>query len=109
MALFGQLYLNGGTWQGKRILSEEWIAKSTTSYSISNPYMNFGYGYLWNVINPTEERSGKSFYHTGLGVHMLGVYPSSDFVFVHRVQTEHDYDFNQQQLYKIIGATFAAR
>ena len=41
----GQLILNGGTWQGRQIISEEWIAKSTT------PQINgegiFFYGYLW--------------------------------------------------------------
>ena len=39
---------------------------------------------------------------------MLGVYPASDLVFVHRVQTEQAYTFNQQDLYKIIGRTFDA-
>jgi CubicO group peptidase (beta-lactamase class C family) len=45
LAKIGQLILNGGTWQGRQIISEEWIAKSTT------PQINgegiFFYGYLW--------------------------------------------------------------
>ena len=29
MARFGQLYLNNGFWNGKQIISQDWIAKST--------------------------------------------------------------------------------
>ena len=109
MALYGQLYENGGMWNGKRLLSEDWIEQSTTSYSVTNAYMDFGYGMLWNVINPNEERESKSFYHTGVGIHMLAVYPAADFVFVHRVATEHDAPFDQQNLYRIIGGIWGAR
>ncbi|CUA83159.1 serine hydrolase [Pseudidiomarina woesei] len=108
MALFGQLYENYGVWNGKRILSRDWIEQSTTSYSVTNRYMDFGYGMLWNVINPNDERPNRAFYHTGVGIHMLGVYPSSDLVFVHRVQTETEYEFDQQNLYKIISQVFGA-
>ena len=41
-ARFGLLYLNNGLWNGKRIISEEWIKKSVTSSS-TNPE----YGYMW--------------------------------------------------------------
>ncbi|CAB0149714.1 hypothetical protein PSI9734_00287 [Pseudidiomarina piscicola] len=108
MALYGQLFENFGVWNGQRILSREWIEQSTTSYSVTNPYMDFGYGMLWNVINPNEKRPNHAFFHTGIGVHMLGVYPSSDLVFVHRVHTETDYEFDQNNLYSIIGRVFNA-
>lgn len=83
-------------WNGKRLLSEDWIEQSTTSYSVTNAYMDFGYGMLWNDINPNEERES-------------AVYPAADFVFVHRVATEHDAPFDQQNLYRIIGSLWAAR
>ena len=108
MALFGQLYKNNGIWNNQQILTKEWIEKSTTSYSVSNSYMDFGYGLLWNVINANERRPNKAFFHTGTGVHMLGVYPASDLVFVHRVQTETDYQFEENNLYKTISLVFAA-
>jgi CubicO group peptidase (beta-lactamase class C family) len=50
MAKFGQLFLDGGMWDGQRIVSEEWVEKST------QPWYEFGgtwwggsdaYGYLW--------------------------------------------------------------
>ena len=40
MARFGQLYLNNGFWNGKQIISQDWIAKSTA------PNLNH-YGYMW--------------------------------------------------------------
>ncbi|WP_198677636.1 acyl-CoA thioester hydrolase/BAAT C-terminal domain-containing protein [Pseudidiomarina homiensis] len=109
MALYGQLYANNGEWQGQQLVSADWIEQSTTSYSVTNSYMDFGYGMLWNVINPNEERATTSFYHTGVGIHMLGVYPASDLVFVHRVATESDYNFDQQNLYRIIGSIWSSR
>jgi hypothetical protein len=48
----GQLYLNGGVWQGKRILSDEWV-KAATSKQINNDRElnadnRVGYGYqIW--------------------------------------------------------------
>lgn len=49
VARFGQLYLQKGTWQGKQILSEDWVMEATTS-QISNgddPQRDWtqGYGY----------------------------------------------------------------
>ena len=41
-ARFGLLYLNKGKWNGKRIISEEWIKKSITP-SKTNPE----YGFMW--------------------------------------------------------------
>jgi CubicO group peptidase (beta-lactamase class C family) len=45
LAKLGQLVLNRGTWQGKQIISAEWITESTS------PQINgesiFFYGYLW--------------------------------------------------------------
>lgn len=54
MAKFGQLVLNGGTWNGDRIVSEGWISESIiprTDISFSNPdewdWQVEGYGYQW--------------------------------------------------------------
>jgi CubicO group peptidase (beta-lactamase class C family) len=109
MALYGTLYLNNGKWDGEQIIPEDWIEASTRSYSVTNEYMDFGYGMLWNVINPNMERTSKSFFHTGTGIHMLAVYPASKFVLVHRVNTEEEYNFPQEDLYKVISLVFAAQ
>ncbi|MTI33112.1 serine hydrolase domain-containing protein [Xanthovirga aplysinae] len=109
MALFGQLYLNKGKWNGKQIIPESWIERSTTPYSVTNPDYGIAYGMLWNVLMKTENRKSRSFFHTGTGIHMLGVYPSSKLVLVHRVDTEKEYSFNQGDFYKMIDLVFGAR
>ena len=109
LALYGQLYLNDGIWQGEQIVPESWIDVSTRAYSVTNPSIGIGYGMLWFVLMETDERSSTSFYHTGTGVHMLGVYPSSKLVFVHRVDTEKGSRFRQEDLYRIISMVFGAR
>lgn len=46
MAKLGQLYLNSGLWNEKRIVSAEWVSKSTKEHSRWEK-MNLSYGYLW--------------------------------------------------------------
>ena len=48
-AKLGQLVLDGGRWQGRRIVSESWIAemqKKRFDISGTNPFAS-GYGYFW--------------------------------------------------------------
>lgn len=44
MAKFGQLYLNGGKFDGKQIISNEWVKQSLAKHSVVN---DTDYGYLW--------------------------------------------------------------
>ncbi|MBO6584866.1 MAG: serine hydrolase [Gracilimonas sp.] len=109
LAKYGVLYMNEGRWNGKQIVPESWVEASTTSYSLTNRYVNIGYGMLWSVLIPNEQRKTKSFYHTGAGAHMLGVYPGSKLVMVHRVDTEGENEFKQERLYEIISLIFASQ
>jgi CubicO group peptidase (beta-lactamase class C family) len=50
IARFGQMYLQKGTWDGRRIVTEQWIAEATSSHSDNsntqtNPDWTVGYGY----------------------------------------------------------------
>ncbi len=48
MLKFGQLYLNKGKWENKRILSKKWIKRSFKNYlNLENTTDKNGYGYLW--------------------------------------------------------------
>ena len=49
MLKYGQMYLDGGRWQGRRILSESWVAESFGKYGRLEPVERNGnwYGYLW--------------------------------------------------------------
>lgn len=48
MAKIGQLFLNGGVWNGKRIVSEAWVTESTSEQSRWKQ-LDLPYGYLWWV------------------------------------------------------------
>ena len=109
LALYGQLYLNEGSWNGKQLVPKEWITFSTQPINITYKPAGLAYGILWGVLMKTKNRSSKSFYHTGTGVHMLAVYPSSKMILVHRVDTETEYDFTEDKLYKMIDLVWAAK
>jgi len=106
LAIYGQLYLNYGTWNREQLIPREWINASTRVYSINNPEYGLGYGMLWYIYLPQEDTHRNSFFHTGAGIHMLGIYPDMDLVFVHRVDTENDYTFKQSNLIKMLELLF---
>ena len=45
-AKFGQLYLNGGSWEGEQIISDEWVKLSTERQAAGSPGTG-EYGYSW--------------------------------------------------------------
>ncbi|GEM_PF-2300594 len=50
-ARIGQMMLDGGTWQGRRIVSEEWVQESTRRQTAAGDY---AYGFYWH-LNDAEE------------------------------------------------------
>ncbi|MEM1338058.1 MAG: serine hydrolase [Bacteroidota bacterium] len=109
LAIYGLLYLNYGNWQGEQVLPKAWIDTSTKPYCVYDPKYGNAYGMLWRVRVPGENTKRNSFYHTGVGIHMLGIYPDAGLVLVHRVDTEKAYDYNQGDFYKMIGLVFDAK
>lgn len=56
---FGQLYLNNGSWNGKQIISEEWVKESFTKHvQLQDVQDKNEYGYLW--WHDTYTINGKS-------------------------------------------------
>jgi CubicO group peptidase (beta-lactamase class C family) len=47
MAKIGLLYLHGGRWGDRQIVSEQYVRDSTTKHSEGGPPTNNAYGYLW--------------------------------------------------------------
>ncbi len=49
----GQLFLDGGVWNGKRLLSKAWVDESTSFHSRFDPRYSLGaehqYGYGWHI------------------------------------------------------------
>ena len=52
MAAIGQLYLDDGIREGRRILSSDWIEMSLRKHAVWN---DLSYGYLWWVIDEEEQ------------------------------------------------------
>ena len=109
LALYGQLYNQNGEWNGEQLISKDWIDVSTQPYSVYSPQYGNAYGMLWRVRVPEENTKRNSFFHTGLGIHMLGIYPDSGLVMVHRVNTEDDYEYQERDFYQMIRLLFGSR
>jgi hypothetical protein len=61
MVKFGELYLRGGTYDGRRILDKSWIDASWKNYSqLDDP--DRGYGYQWWIGSITDDR-GRMWQH----------------------------------------------
>ncbi len=83
MARFGLLYLREGKWNGKQIISKEWIKESTASYSDAGN--RGGYGYLWWISGEFKDLGMYSAY--GVGTQIISVLPAANLVIVQRVNT----------------------
>lgn len=82
MLKFGQLYLNGGRWNGKQLISEDWIEVSTSKHATSDLYGE-DFGYLWRMIDRTiEGRPLRSYEAWGNGGQFIMVFPSIETVAV---------------------------
>jgi CubicO group peptidase (beta-lactamase class C family) len=72
----GQLHLDGGTWNGRRILSAQWSRRATSHL------VNLGsrkYGYLWYVEDyPYKGRSVRAFMAAGNGGQIVLGIPELD-------------------------------
>ncbi len=77
---FGQLYLDGGVWRGRRIVPASWVRDSTRSHVDVAPGhgLTAGYGYNWWV---DDRRPRASVAHGYLG-QALTVFPTLDAVVV---------------------------
>jgi len=90
MARLGLLFLRQGKWQGKQVLSEEWVEKSTASHfkkGDTTPNPQYGYGYLWWPIVDGPFKDLQMYSARGYGGHSIDVLPVANLVFVHRVDT----------------------
>lgn len=74
----GQMILNGGNWQGKRIISKEWLADSFDTYTRSN-FNPYDYGYMWWN---REVRGYTAYFAWGYGGQYLFLLPELDAVVV---------------------------
>jgi CubicO group peptidase (beta-lactamase class C family) len=76
-----QLHLNGGTWNGRRILTPEWIRRATSPLYKFSATSKASYGYLWWVYDyPYKGRTVRAYFASGNGwQHALAI-PELDVV-----------------------------
>jgi CubicO group peptidase (beta-lactamase class C family) len=73
----GQVYLSGGTWNGRRIVSQKWVDLSTHRYSEYSP--EHGYGLSWHLFQITVGgREYSEFEAEGNGGQVVSVVPELD-------------------------------
>ncbi len=80
MAKLGALYLNGGVWNGERIISTEWVGASTemTTPLVANYRTLYGCGYGYNWLlgrSQYKDRGVEYFRASGWGGQDVYVFP----------------------------------
>src|ERR1035438_6043521 len=76
-----QLYLNGGVWEGKRIVSASWVKASTSPHAQIDDATE--YGYLWWLKSfKAGEKSYPAFFMSGNGGNKVVAIPSLDMAVV---------------------------
>ncbi len=81
---FGQLYLDQGRWEGRQIISEEWITKSMQKHKVlENTFDQNEYGFLlWHKTYELGGRSLESIEGRGAGGQYLFILPEIECVVV---------------------------
>ncbi len=86
MAKLGQLYLQGGMWNGQQVISEEWVKASIqkhVSWDLKKDH-TLGYGYLWWLLEPDPAGPGTEYVYAAMGFRgqYIFVVPEHDLVVV---------------------------
>jgi CubicO group peptidase (beta-lactamase class C family) len=74
----GQLHLNGGTWNGRRILTPEWSHRAT-SHLVEIGIRKYGY-FWWVQDYPYKDRTVRAFFAGGNGGQIVMGIPELDLV-----------------------------
>jgi len=99
-AKFGQLYKNQGAWNGKQILSQEWIAKSL-SHQMAISEDEF-YGYLfWNKTYKVNGLDYEVYYSSGNGGNRIFIFTDQPIVIV-ITSTAYNTPYGEKQVEKIM-------
>ncbi len=86
-ARFGRLYLKKGNWQGRQIISEQWVKRSTSIINDSRDSQGYPYTYQWRVLE------NGAFFAKGILGQYIFVYPEKNLVFVRMGKDYADIDW----------------
>ncbi len=83
MAKFGYLYVNGGKWKMKQVISEKWVTQSTMKHIPVKPVAVTGYGYQWwHLSFMVKGRTIEAPTAIGYGGQFIILFPKLDMVVV---------------------------
>ncbi len=116
LARFGQLYLQGGEWQGRTVVPASWVEERTQPKSDVRP--GTAYGEMWWVY-PKGDFGRDNFYQTldlydkfaaiGSGGQLILVVPGAGFVFVHLVDTDQVGGVPGKKIWELAEMTLRAK
>jgi len=79
LAKIGYLYLRGGQWEGKQIVSKEWVQQSLAPFTDAEE--GYKYGFKWWLL-PRTDRQGFIWMARGFGGQRLMVFPEEEMIAV---------------------------
>ena len=90
LAKIGQLYLEGGIWNGEQLLPKNWVREAALNPIIANHWDNrfyrFGYGYLWwntpSAMGTNPKVASSVYAARGAGGQYLIIHPQEEMVVV---------------------------
>jgi CubicO group peptidase (beta-lactamase class C family) len=97
LAKIGRLFLDGGEWEGDRVVSREWV-EASTGRQIKLRGQGAGYGYKWQQMSLEYDDGTISYYFMpGYGGNILAVFPALDLVVAF---TGANYDWDVRSVYR---------
>lgn len=87
MHKFGHLYLNHGQWNGKQLVSADWIELTTQPAFLTYEYFGHYGRHWWCSVTPQNERF---YFAMGMGGQYICVIPSRDMVITITCDTKGD-------------------
>jgi CubicO group peptidase (beta-lactamase class C family) len=108
LARFGLLYLNGGVWNGERLLSEEWIDFTRTPAPSTAETGNHYGGQWWLVPDNRNDVPADAYSTAGNRGQYVVVVPTHDLVIVRRGLDYGRQGFNRWDLTREVLKAFSA-
>ncbi|MEM8488649.1 MAG: serine hydrolase [Bacteroidota bacterium] len=108
MAKIGQLYLDGGRWQGRQVLPEAWVEASVGAlYPV--PWNGYdGYGYSWYTHTlEVDGRAFNYFFASGNGGNKIYVFPNEQMVVITQ-SAAYNTRYGQGRSFEILRRVLAA-
>ena len=118
MARIGHLMLNEGKWNGKQLISPDWLHEITsvvTPLDEMNPTRRrngyFGYGYMWWVWDGPRATGPFEGAYTGRGAYgqWITVFPAIDLVIAHKTKSVYRRTTSWESWQRMIELLFDAK